>query len=344
MSRPGTEGTKRMGDSTGSTSALTRRGPRRRVITLATALALGLVAASCAEGGNTTNTAGGGSQLSGTIRIDGSSTVAPLSESAAELFREENGGVQVTVGTSGTGAGFKKFCAGETDISDASRPISDSEIALCQQNGIAYDNFQVANDGISIVVSKANNWVECLTVQQLKKIWDEGSTVKSWKEVDPKFPDEELVLFGPGTDSGTFDFFTGAINGKEKKSRSDFNASEDDNVIVQGVSGTKGGLGYFGLSYFEENQDKLKALKVDGGAGCVSPSVDTVQSGDYEPLGRPLFIYPSAKALQRPEVLAFIEYYIGNTDAITKQALFVPLTTEQHEKLDDQLEQLKAQG
>jgi phosphate transport system substrate-binding protein len=328
----------------GSRNALTGRRPRRHVVTLAAALSIALVAASCADGGKTNTASEGGSELSGTIRIDGSSTVAPLSESAAELFREENGGVQVTVGTSGTGAGFKKFCSGETDISDASRPIGETEIPVCQQNGIAYDSFQVANDGIAIVVNKSNNWVDCLTVDQLKKMWDQGSTVKSWKEIDPKFPDEKLVLFGAGTDSGTFDFFTKAINGKEKQSRSDYNATEDDNVTVQGVSGTKGGLGYFGLSYYEQNQDMLKALKVNGGDGCVTPTTDTVQDGTYKPLSRPLFIYPSAKALQRPEVLAFVEFYIGNTDDITKQALFVPLTTEQHEKLDDQLNQLKAQG
>jgi phosphate transport system substrate-binding protein len=316
------------------------RGARRFALLLVVALA----ATACAEKKTTT---GGtdespASNLSGTIRIDGSSTVAPLSEAAAELFREENPDVQVTVGTSGTGGGFKKFCAGETDISDASRPIKDpDEVNLCKQNGVEYDSFQVANDGIALVVNKENNWVDCLTKDQLKKIWDQGSTVKTWKEVDPKFPAETLALFGAGTDSGTFDFFTQAINGKEKQSRSDYNATEDDNVTVQGVSGTKGGLGYFGLSYYEENQEKLKVLKVDGGGGCVEPSTKTVQDKSYKPLSRPLFIYPNAKALARPEVEAFIEFYAENANEVAEQALYVPLTDEQTTKLSEQIEELK---
>ena len=299
--------------------------------------ALCLFVAACAEGGG----AGGNSNLSGTIRIDGSSTVGPLSEAAAEAFREDHPKVQITVGTAGTGGGFKKFCAGETDISDASRAIASSEQQLCQQHGVTYDQFQVANDGIAVVVNRENTWARCLTVEQLKKIWDQGSTVKNWRDVDPRFPNERLQLFGAGTDSGTFDFFTHAVNGKEKQSRTDYNATEDDNVTVQGVSGTKGGLGYFGLSYYEQNKGNLKVVKVDGGGGCVEPSTQTVQNGTYKPLSRPLFIYPSARSLARPEVAAFVEFFVANTDDIVTQALFVPLTASQKDKLAQQLDTLK---
>jgi phosphate transport system substrate-binding protein len=321
-------------------------GSRRTAVRrLALVLTLALVGAGCAQ--NRTETTGGGtaSELSGTIRIDGSSTVAPLSESAAELFREENPDVQVTVGTSGTGGGFKKFCAGETDIADASRSIKEpDETDICKQNGVEYDSFQIANDGIAVVVNKDNDWIECITPAQLKKVWDKDSTVKTWKEIDSKFPAEKLELFGAGTDSGTFDFFTKAINGVEKQSRSNYNATEDDNVTVQGVSGTKGGMGYFGLSYYEQNQDKLKVLTVGEGDNCVEPTVETVQSGEYKPLSRPLFIYPSAKALARPEVEAFVEFYAENTDTITEQALFVPLTDDQKSKLSDQVAELKSKA
>jgi phosphate transport system substrate-binding protein len=308
----------------------------------------GLVAGALALtacGGSDAGTGSGGAQsLSGTIKVDGSSTVAPLSEAAAELFRETNKGVQVTVGTSGTGGGFKKFCGGETDISDASRPIKDSEKTACQAKGITYRELLVANDALTLVVNKDNNWVDCLTAAQLNKIWDKGSKVNSWNEVDPKFPNEPLKLFGPGTDSGTFDFFTGKINGEEGRSRSDYNATEDDNVTVTGVAGTKGGLGYFGFSYYEENQDKLKALKVDGGGGCVAPSVAATQDGTYKPLSRPLFIYPSTAALKRPEVVAFCEFYLENAESIDKQAKFVPLTSAQQETAKKELAALKKQA
>ncbi|WP_326728169.1 PstS family phosphate ABC transporter substrate-binding protein [Streptomyces phaeochromogenes] len=249
----------------------------------------------------------------------------------------------MTVGTSGTGGGFEKFCAGETDISDASRPIKDEEKALCEKKGIKYEEFQVANDGLSVVVSKDNDFVECLTVEQLKKIWEPGSKVNNWKQVDSKFPDEKLELFGAGTDSGTFDYFTDAINGEEGASRTDYSPSEDDNVTVQGVSGSKGGLGYFGLSYYEENKDKLKVLKVDGGDGCVEPTTDTVQDGSYKPLSRPLFIYPKATSLDKAEVEGFVEYYVENNASIAEKAQFVPLNAEQETELKKDLETLKAQ-
>ena len=307
---------------------------RKTILAASLLLVLAITVAACGDDGGTgsgsVGAASTGSKLSGTIKIDGSSTVAPLSEAAAELFQAENQGVRVTVGTSGTGGGFEKFCAGETDISDASRPIKDDEEApVCKKSGVAYEEVQVANDGLAVVVNKDNDWANCLTVDQLKKVWEKGSKVSTWNQIDPKFPDEKLSLFGAGTDSGTFDYFTDAINGEEGNSRSDYNATEDDNVTVQGVSGSKGGLGYFGLSYFEQNQDKLKVVQVDDGDGCVTPSSETVQSGDYKPLSRPLFIYPSDKALGRPEVKAFVKFYVANVDRITKQALFVDLTDAQ---------------
>jgi phosphate transport system substrate-binding protein len=275
------------------------------------------------------SSAASGEQLSGTIKIDGSSTVAPLSEAAAEMFQGEQKNVRVTVGTSGTGGGFEKFCAGETDISDASRAIEADEKAACEKKGVTYEEIQVANDGLAVVVNPQNDWAKCLTVAQVKKVWDKGSKVNNWKQVDASFPDEKLVLAGAGTDSGTFDYFTQAINGEEGRSRSDYAATEDDNVTVQTVSGAKGGMGYFGLSYAEQNADKVKVLEIDDGGGCVAPSKKTVQDGTYKPLARPLFIYPSAKALRRPEVDAFVKYYIDNEQEIAESALFVDLTDEQ---------------
>jgi phosphate transport system substrate-binding protein len=311
----------------------------RKLLALCASAALALAVGACGEGGSDDSGGGGGSSdLKGTIKIDGSSTVAPLSTAAAELFQAENPGVRVTVGTSGTGGGFEKFCAGETDISDASRPIkADEEVPLCKKNGVAYEEIQVANDGLAVVASKENDWASCLTVEQLKQIWDKGSKVNSWSQVDPKFPNEQMELFGAGTDSGTFDYFTEAVNGEEGQSRSDYNATEDDNVTVRGVSGAKGGLGYFGLSYFEQNKDQLKALEVDGGDGCVAPNTETVQSGDYKPLSRPLFIYPSAKALKRREVKAFVEFYLDNHAEVTERALFVAMTPEQLQKSKDKM-------
>jgi phosphate transport system substrate-binding protein len=313
---------------------------RRRGGLLGLTLAVALVAAACGGNDDSGTTGGGGTQLSGTINIDGSSTVAPLSEAAAELFQEQNSGVRVTVGTSGTGGGFEKFCAGETDISDASRAIEADETKACQSKGIKYEEVQVANDGLSVVVNNQNTWANCLTTAQLKKIWDKGSKVDNWNQVDPSFPNEPLKLFGAGTDSGTFDYFTNAINGEEGRSRSDYSATEDDNVTVTGVSGTTGGLGYFGLSYLQEDQGKIKGVQVDGGGGCVAPTVETVQDGSYKPLSRPLFIYPSDKALERPEVKAFLEFYVNNYQKIAEDALFVPLIEEQAAEAKAKITQL----
>ncbi len=300
---------------------------RSRFAAVAAGLALTTAACGGADAGSGTTTSGG-SGLSGTLQIDGSSTVAPLSEAAAEGFQEQNPDVQVVVGTSGTGGGFEKFCSGETDISDASRPIKEKEVAACKQNNVSYEQITVANDGLAVVVNK-DNPIECLTVEQLKKIWEPGSKINNFQQVDRAFPDLEIALFGPGTDSGTFDYFTDEINGEEGASRTDYQPSEDDNVIVQGVQSNKGGLGYFGLSYVEENPDALKAVAIDGGNGCVKPSTETVLDGTYKPLGRPLFIYASSNTVERPEGLAFLEYYIENSDEIAEQALYVPLSEEQ---------------
>jgi phosphate transport system substrate-binding protein len=299
------------------------------------ALLLGLVALLAAGcGGDDSNSSGsttssGGSDLSGRIEADGSSTVGPYTTAAAERFQRENSGVQVTVGVSGTGGGFERFCRDETDLSNASRPIKEEEATACKDKGVEYVEFQVANDALTVVVNKDNDWVTCLTTEQLAKIWGPSSKVNNWNQVDASFPDEKLSLFGPGTDSGTFDYFTGEINGEEGASRSDYNASEDDNTTVTGVAGEKGGLGYFGFSYFEENQDKLKAVEIDSGDGCVAPSVKAAQDGTYKPLSRPLFIYVKKDALARPEVAAFMQYILDNETAIAEASQFVPLTAEQ---------------
>ena len=265
------------------------------------------------------------------VRVDGSSTVAPLAAAAGELFKAENPSVNVSVGTSGTGGGFKKFCAGETDISNASRPIKDEEKELCAAAGIEFTEIIVANDALTVVVNKANDWATCLTVEELNKMWapEAEGTITNWSQIRAGFPDVELDLYGAGTDSGTFDYFTDEINGEEGASRTDYNPSEDDNVTVQGVEGSEGGLGYFGLSYFEENADKLTAVEIDGGAGCVAPNSDNAQGGTYVPLARPLFIYVSNQAAAKPEVLSFVDFFVKNDDAITAKALFVPLSADQ---------------
>jgi len=298
----------------------------RAIALLTIMLVLAPVAASC--GGDDD---GGGGELTGTIRIDGSSTVAPLSEAAAELFQDVNPGVQVTVGTSGTGGGFEKFCNGETEISDASRPIADDEVAACEEDGVSFEQVTVANDALSVLVNP-DNPVECLSVEQLNQIWGPDSKLKSWSEIDGLEPafDESLDLYGPGTDSGTFDYFTDAINGEEGAQRTDYNnIGEDDNTGIVGVEGSPGGMFYVGFSYFAENQDRVKALSIDGGSGCVEPSFETVQGGTYTPLGRGLFIYPSGAALEKPEVLAFVEFYIENQAEIAEAAGYISLTEEQ---------------
>ena len=303
----------------------------RRFVVVGVIAAALVVAAGC--GGDD-----GDSTSGGTVSADGSSTVGPYVTSAAESFRDESG-ANVTVGISGTGGGFDRFCRGETDLSNASRPIDEDEVTICEENNVEYLELQVANDALTVAVNSGNDWATCLTVDELNAIWKPGSTVKSWQDVRPSFPDEPLELFGPGTDSGTFDYFTDAINGEEGASRTDYQASEDDNVIVQGVSGTPGGMGYFGFSYFEENQDTLKALEIDDGSGCVAPSADAAQSGEYTPLARPLFVYAKTSALERQEVEDFLRHMLDNEATIAETAQFVPLNETQLEenlsKLDD---------
>jgi phosphate transport system substrate-binding protein len=307
----------------------------RKLLTLAICGVLALGAAACGDDDNSDGSTGGGDSggnLSGSIAIDGSSTVAPFAQAAQEAFQAENPDVKITVGTAGTGGGFEKFCAGETDISDASRPIKDDEeVPVCKKNGVVYDEVQVANDGIAVVTNPALK-VDCMTTAQLKKLWNKGSKVSKLSEIDPKFPDTELELFGPGTDSGTFDFFTDQINGEEGVSREDYQPSEDDNVLVQGVAGEPGGLGYFGHSYYEQNKSKLNLVKVDGGDGCIEPTVETIQSGEYKPLSRPLFMYPSTKALKRPEVKAFMDYIVENQQDIADASQIVAMNQEQADK------------
>jgi phosphate transport system substrate-binding protein len=299
----------------------------RLITVLACAAGLALIAAGCGGGGGAT------------ISADGSSTVGPFTTKAAEDFRAVNEDVDVTVGISGTGGGFERFCAGETDISNASRAIKDEEAAICEENGVEYVELQVALDALTNVVNKENDWTTCLTVEQLNAIWKPGSTVKNWNQVDPAFPDVALKLYGAGTDSGTFDYFTDAINGEEGASRSDYAATEDDNVTVQGVSGDRGALGYFGFSYFEENQDSLKALEVDGGDGCVAPSVAAAQDGSYAPLSRPLFVYVKLSALAASDdLVAFVRFMLENEQTIAEEAQFVPLGQEQ---IDEQLQKFE---
>jgi len=300
-----------------------------RILMLMTIMAL--LAAGC--GGEEDSASGAeGAGLSGSIGADGSSTVGPFTTRAAERFQQESSDVRVTVGVSGTGGGFERFCRGETDLSNASRPIKDEEAQLCEEAGVEYVEFQVANDALTVVVNRENDWADCLTVDELNKVWAPGSKVSNWNQIRSNFPDQELKLFGPGTDSGTFDYFTDEINGEEGASRSDYSASEDDNVIVQGVGGEQGGLGYFGFSYYEENQDTLKALAIDGGDGCVEPSVETAQAGDYAPLSRPLFIYAKKESFGRPEVAAFVQYMLDNAAEIAEETQYVPLTDEQKQK------------
>jgi phosphate transport system substrate-binding protein len=313
---------------------------KRQILLSAPVLAAVLVLSAC--GG--ANNAGGENGASGSVRVDGSSTVYPLTAIAAEDFQIANPGVQVTVGNSGTGGGFEKFCRGETDANNASRPIKDSEMQSCADNGIDYGQLTVAIDALTVVVNKENDFASCLTTDQLAAIWGPDSTISNWNQVDPSFPDEPLPLFGPGTDSGTFDYFTDVINGEEGSSRTDFTPSEDDNVVVQGVAGSKGGLGYFGFTYFEENSDKLKALEIDSGAGCVAPSEETARDGSYTPLSRPLFVYPSVQALATPTVADFFQYYVDNDAEIAKAALYIPLSDADQAKLVTDFQALLTQA
>jgi len=280
-----------------------------------------------------------GDSLSGEVVADGSSTVGPLTTVAGELFAEEESDVNVSVATSGTGGGFEKFCEGSTDISNASRPIDEEEeVPLCEKAGVEYTELQVAIDALTVVVSSENDFVDCLTVEELNTMWapESEGKITTWSQINPEFPDEPLELYGAGTDSGTFDYFTDAVNGEEGASRSDYNATEDDNVTVQGVSGSPNALGYFGYSYYEENSDSLKAVAIDGGDGCVEPSPETAADGTYTPLSRPLFVYVSNKAYaEKPQVAAFVDFYVANDAKISEAAKFIPLSDEQRQELED---------
>ncbi len=296
------------------------------LIGAAAVLALGV--AACSDSGSDSS---GGSNLSGNIRIDGSSTVGPLTEAIAEGFQAENPDVKVTVGTSGTGGGFEKFCAGETDANDASSEIDSEQEKLCKDGGVEWEEIQIANDALSIVVNPENP-VKCMTVDQVSSIWENDSKLTSWSEVEglnPSF-DADLALFGPGTDSGTFEYFTEAINGEEGNQRKNYNnVGEDDNQSVTGVAGAPGGMAYFGYSFLLENEGKVRGMEIDSGNGCVPPSEETVQDGTYTPLARPLFIYPSADALARPEFDEFMRYYLDNVNEVAPSIGFIGLTDQQ---------------
>jgi phosphate transport system substrate-binding protein len=284
-----------------------------------TALGLAAVAAAMPSG----------QKVSGRITADGSSTVAPYIQAAAQRFERNNRGARVVVGVSGTGGGFERFCKGEIDLANASRAIKLTEAKKCQDNGVQYIQFLIANDGLSVVVNKNVTWLSCITTDELKKIWDKGSKVDNWSQVRAGFPNVPLRLFGPGTDSGTFDFFTEKINGKAKQSRSDYTASEDDNVLVRGVQGQTGALGYFGYSYYVENKSKLKLLRVNNGQQCVAPSIASVQAGTYKPLSRPLFIYAKKSSFRRLVVRTFIKFVILNEKSLAKASRYVALTKKQ---------------
>ena len=309
----------------------------RRALAAAVLLTLGLLLAAC--GSESETPAGGGSagsgkyaNLSGDIAIDGSSTVFPITEAVAEEFgRLTDGEVRAVVGISGTGGGFKKFCANETVISDASRPIKQKEVDQCAAAGVEYIEIPVAIDGLSVLVNQENDFVECLTVEQLNMIWspEAEDVVMNWNQVNPEWPAEQIALYAPGVDSGTFDYFTEAINGDGGVSRGDFVASEDDNVLVQGIAGDRYSLGYFGYAYYVENRDKLKAAPVDGGAGCIAPTDEAINNGSYAPLSRPLFIYVRADAAQEEHIAEFVRYYLSaEGQRLAASVGYIPFPTQ----------------
>lgn len=272
------------------------------------------------------------------IKVDGSSTVFPITEAVAEEFQKQYPGIKVMVGISGTGGGFKRFGRGETDISDASRPIKPKEVELCKENNINYIELPVAYDGLAVMVNPKNTWVDYLTVKELKKMWEPAAqgTITKWSQIRSGFPDKEIRLFGPGTDSGTFDYFTEAICGKSAASRGDYTASEDDNVLVEGIASDPQALGYFGLAYYEQNKDKLKIVPIDdeddaNGKGPIKPTLDTVKDSTYQPLARPIFIYVSTKASQKEEVQKFVEFYLKNAKELVSEVGYIPLPDEAYE-------------
>ena len=312
---------------------MTSRIGRRGVALVAGAVVATVVASTAIAGSTQTGPTYNLKNLKGSVTADGSSTVGPYTTSAAELFRRAGAGsVQVTVGISGTGGGFQRFCKGEIDLSNASRPMRNTEAKACKDNNVgSWRAFTVANDALTVVVNQQNTWARCLTVAELKKIWEPGSKVDNWRDVRAGFPDVPIKLFGPGTDSGTFEYFTEAINGRARASRTNYQASEDDNVLVQGVSGERGGMGYFGFSYFVENQSRLNAVQVTNPKTnqCVAPSKASVFSNSYKPLSRPLFIYAKGSSFKRQEVQAFLDYVFDNEVAIANRSDFISLTPKQ---------------
>lgn len=299
------------------------RSPKASPLFCSAALALSTLLVAC--GGPQ------GDGLTGVVRLDGSSTVFPISEAVAEEFLPVAPGVRVTVGVSGTGGGFKKFIAGEIDIADASREIRPEEIAAAEAAGVQYLEIPVAYDGLSIVVNPANDWVDHLTVEELKRIWEPGSTVDSWDDIRAGWPNSPIRLYGPGTDSGTFDYFTEAVNGKSGAARPDFTASEDDNVLVQGISGDEYALGFFGYAYYEENASRLKLVPIDGGNGPLLPTVTSINDGSYSPLSRQVFIYLNTASLARPEVRAFVEFYLDVAKDLAREVGYIPLRDDEYE-------------
>ena len=294
-----------------------------KYVCVVTLIVLGMVVlAAC--GASETSTSDTMAELSGVIEIDGSSTVAPISQAVAEEFEKINGDTQPIVGISGTGGGFKRFTAGETDISDASRTIKEAEAATAADNGIEYLELKVGTDGLSVMVSPQSDFVDCLTMGQLHEIWKPGSSVQKWSDINPEWPDRDIRLYGADTDSGTFDYFTEAVNGEAKVSRDDYTASADDNVLIRGIAGDRNSLGYFGYSYYIENADQLKLLGVDNGEGCVKPSPETIASGTYNPLSRPLLIYVNVESLQKPQVLEFVKFYMEMGAELTAEVGYVP--------------------
>ena len=298
---------------------------KKLVAVVATTAALALIIGACGGSGGS----GALKKLTGKVDVDGSSTVFLISQAVAEEFRSEAPDVKVSIGESGTGGGFKKFCSDNaserTDISDASRTIKDEEKTQCTTNGIEYVELTIALDGLSIVTNPSNTFVDCLTKDELKKIWGPGSKINNWKDVRAGFPDKPLKLYGPGTASGTFDYFTKEIVGEEGSSRSDYTPNEDDNILVRGIADDTGGLGYFGFGYYEQNTDKLRLLGVDSGSGCLKPSKDSIQGGTYKPLSRPLFLYVAKKSIARTEVKEVVDFYIDNVNALVRDVGYVAL-------------------
>jgi phosphate transport system substrate-binding protein len=276
----------------------------------------------------------------GRIQIDGSSTVYPVTEAFAEEFQLLNQGIRLTVGFSGTGGGFQRFCNGELDLTGASRPIRETEMELCAANGIEYLEIPIALDGLSVVVNPANDFADCLTVEELRRTWEPGSRVTTWRDIRPTFPSEPIILYGAGTDSGTFDYFTEAIMGRAGSSRTDYQASENDNILVLGINGDRYSLGYFGYSYYVENRDRVKLLGIDGGEGCVTPDSESVRTGTYAPLSRPLFIYVTLDDLQRPEIRAFVEYALDEAAVLIPPTGYIPLPQEEYESIRSRMVEL----